>query len=77
MYTDPERSHVSCNVSSLMGSVFFFVLFRQHNEGEEGVLYIYMVVYFWKINKIFLNLNGILYLLKSMSGMLHQVEPLK
>jgi hypothetical protein len=44
MYTDPERSHVSCNVSSLMGSVSVVVLFRQHSEGEEGVLYIWLYV---------------------------------
>jgi hypothetical protein len=45
MYTDPERSHVGCNVSSLMGSVSVVVLFRQHSEGEEGVLYIWLYLY--------------------------------
>jgi hypothetical protein len=53
MYTDPERSHVSCNVSSLMGSVFVFVLFRQHSEGEEGVLYIYGCIFLEDKQKLF------------------------
>ena len=32
MYTDPERSHISCDVSYLSGPVSLVMLFRQHTE---------------------------------------------
>jgi hypothetical protein len=38
MYTDSDRSHIGCNVSSQLGPVSLVVLFRQHREGEEGFL---------------------------------------
>lgn len=38
MYTNLERSHVSCDVSSLLGPISLVVLFRWHSEGEEGFL---------------------------------------
>jgi hypothetical protein len=73
MYTDPDRSHISCNVSSLLGPVSLVVLFRQHSEGEEGFL-IYLCHFGnKKVHKPHCSFDVI----KCRYGLLHQVEPLK
>jgi hypothetical protein len=73
MYTDPDRSHIGCNVSSLLEEVSLVVLFRQHNEGEEGFL-IYLCHFgSKKVHKPHCSFDVI----KCRSGLLHQVEPLK
>ena len=75
MYTDPERSHVSCNVSSVLGPVSLDMLFRWHSEGEEDLL-ISIVCISLEIKR-WTDFIGIFYFIKCRSGLLHQVEPLK
>ena len=74
MYTDLERSHVSCDVSYLLGPVSLVMLFRQHSEGECGFLICYCV--FMEIHNV-CKPNWIFYLIKCRYGLLHQMEPLK
>lgn len=75
MYTDLERSHVSCDVSYLLGPISLVVLFRRHSEGEESFL-IYIITSIWKYEGVQSSLE-VFTSLKSRSGLLHQLEPLK
>jgi hypothetical protein len=53
MYTDPERSHVGCNVSSLTGTQFLLSCSLDNTVKVRKVSYIYGCIFLEDKQKFF------------------------